>query len=330
MTKIKYDYKSIFSKEQKLSRALCIQKLHEIDQSEDLFDKVDSTKKKLIERFKKSAAKEPEIDGKSLNPIVLGMVAFKNNFQSPVDLDEILKISKEFSSFETSSGRIVEDIFPIEYGFETVKTEAHDPFSEIDCKRIENGVAHLVALKSGPSCINDSMSKRIGNSIAENNCEWFEKYSVNEIVFTVAMNYGTAKLSNKKDWHTIRLAEESLTSAGYEIEVSCIKEGKIAHPYFIAKQNDKTLRVQTLQGKALWDYITRNEIGFYVLVLALVMASIENPDVSEDKNVMTKNLVETIRIDSELDLLTEFNNIDEEYVPWFFLMVRHFVDDLTN
>ncbi len=143
------------------------------------------------------------------------------------------------------------------------------------------------------------------------------------------MNYSTAKLSNKKDWHAIRIAEEKLRFNGYHIKSSCIRNNNIAIPSFTAEKNNKKLVVQTLQGKKLWEFITGSEIDFTVLILALAKASVETPKLSDASlAVSTGGFLETI--DYKSVTLPAFENFKHELIPWFFLYVRHFVDRLEH
>lgn len=327
MAKNSFDFKTKFSVEIKLSISKCIEDLTRIDKSPSLLKQLLNIENNLISRFDNANASPPVINGKSLNPIVLGLFSRRNSFQSPFDLDPILKAGKEFSSFETAAGRIVEDVFPIPFGYSTVNTNAHDPFSEIDCAKSSKDITNLIALKSGPACINDTMSNKIGSAIGEHNQLWFERYKTKKIIFTIGMNYSTAKMSNKKDWHALRLAEEKLKKSGFNIESSCLV-GNTAIPFLNAKKNGLQLTVQTLQGKNLWDYITESRIGFTLLVMALTRASVVNPNSKKAESVFTKNLKETIAISKSLNV--KFSKLNPSHLEWFFLFARHFIDNFEE
>ena len=327
MASVRYNFARSFALLIHANKQNILNHLEQIDNSEDLLDRVMQIKNQLIVRFDNSRAAPPEINGKSLNPIVLGLVSYKNQFSNPIQLDSILKASKEFSSFETASGRIVEDIFPINFGYETVTTNSHDPFSEIDCKKISNNVANLIALKSGPACINDTMSNKIGSAIAEHNSAWFDFYQVRNIIFTIGMNYSTPTLSNKKDWHAIRLAQLNLETSGFTISQRCLDEDNVAYPSFTAHRGGNTIVVQTLHGKKLWDYVCEDEISFTVLILALTLASVQTPAPLEEVEVFTRNLWNTVNIQGLEHL--RFNNFSNLHLPWFFLFYRHFIDDFV-
>ncbi len=171
-----YKFSEAFNIEQVLSKQKCVDLIKKVDADDRLSTKVGKIAYDLRQRFSSSTTAPPKIDGKSLNPFVLSMISFKNKFSKPTDLVPILQSSKEFSSFETSAGKIIEDIFPFHYGFTTEATASHDPFSEIDCIKKDSQSIKLIALKSGPSCMNDTMANKIGSAIAEYNHIWFERY----------------------------------------------------------------------------------------------------------------------------------------------------------
>ena len=147
--------------------------------------------------------------GKTLNPFVLSAHAWGRGYKSPEELDRDLVVSKSFSSWETSVGRMIEDIAPQTYGWTQVDTPSHDPRSETDSAKITDDKALLVALKSGPSCINDTMSLNIGNAIANHYKTWAEYWDRNEVEYIIGRIYATPKMSNKKDHAILRLARES-------------------------------------------------------------------------------------------------------------------------
>lgn len=211
-------------------------------QHADKFQQVAQLSAALETRMRQINARSPAIDGKSTNPFVLAAYAELFDVQQLKQVDDIVAAAKVFSSIETAAGRVVEDVIPPFYGWQQVDSPGHTVLSEIDSARVVGDTIELVALKSGPMCINDSMVSQIANAVSNNWVDWSNHWGVDKVRYIVGMNYSTAKNSNKKDWHIVRLAEERVAAQGVNVSSSCTTpDGKrpIASSFFQADRGGK-------------------------------------------------------------------------------------------
>lgn len=270
--------------------------------------------------------RSPAIDGKSTNPFVLAAYAKLYGVQNLKQVDDIVAAAKVFSSIETAAGRVVEDVIPPFYGWQQIDSPGHTLLSEIDSARVVGDTVELVALKSGPMCINDSMVSQIANAVGTHWREWSDHWRVNKVRYIVGMNYSTAKSSNKKDWHIVRLAGEHAMAQGATVMSSCIfEQGRrpLANSFFEAVSGPKSLRVETMQGRALWAHIGGFDDAF--LEICWAMARCMNAlAVPIGSHFTTGEMAEIIEFASRL-LVPEVSVAEKQ---WLTLFARHFVDEL--
>jgi hypothetical protein len=132
------------------------------------------------------------------NPFVL-MIHTKNKGYSNVgQLEQDILPAKEFSSMETSAGRMIEGVTLPAYGWSIVPSGMHTANSALDGRKVELGVLKLVTLKSGPRCLNDEMSANFADDIVNNVVNWANDSDVRNVDFTYGVLYGTKKQSNKR------------------------------------------------------------------------------------------------------------------------------------
>lgn len=271
-------------------------------------------------------ARTPAIDGKSTNPFVLAAYAQLFQIQHLKQVDDIVSAAKVFSSIETAAGRVVEDVIPPYYGWEQIDSPGHTPLSEIDSARIVGDTVELIALKSGPMCINDSMVSQIANAVANHWRHWSDHWGVSNVRYIVGMNYSTARNSNKKDWHIVRLAQERAAALGATISASCMTPQAarpLAHPSFTAESGGKTLRVEALQGRAFWAHVGGGDHAFLEICWAMAkcMQALAVPIGAE---FTTGQLAEIVRFADSLDV-PEVSAAEKQ---WLVMFARHFVDEL--
>ncbi|MCK2148743.1 hypothetical protein MYE70_06645 [Marinobacter alexandrii] len=294
--------------------------------------RVEGLAQKFASRFDAINVNQPKIDGKSTNPFVLSAFARTQSISMVSELDQLIAAAKMFSSLETALGRVVEDVVPSSYGWSQVHSESHSLLSEIDSAKVQrsSSTVFLAALKSGPSCINDSMVSQIANAIATHWEQWADNWKVNNVHYIVGMNYSTGKNSNKKDWHIVRLAAEKLSEKGLAFSEPCIRQinvkGKLklqAQNRFKASTDQKNITVEVLQGRNFWAAIgDGNSDTFFEVCAALALAlSALNPSPLPDAPI-------TVGLDK---VISHANSLRSEKfetgaIQWFTLFVRHFVD----
>lgn len=282
----------------------------------------------LAGRIQQINTRTPSIDGKSTNPFVLAAYAELFDVNTLKQVDDIVAAAKVFSSIETAAGRVVEDIIPPFFGWEQVNSPGHTVLSEIDSARIVGDTVELVALKSGPMCINDSMVAQISSAVSTHWKAWGQHWGVGKVHYIVGMNYSTAKNSNKKDWHIVRLAQSGVEQAGDQITSSCILQGTrlpAAVPFFEAQSAQKQLRVETMQGRALWAHMGGDAEAFLHICWALVLC-LDTTAVPPNGSYTTEQMNEIV------DFSTGLNGhaATEAQKQWFVLFARHFVDHLVE
>ena len=277
-------------------------------------------------RMQQINARTPAIDGKSTNPFVLAAYSSLFGVHTLKQVDEIVAAAKVFSSIETAAGRVVEDVIPPSFGWAQVNSPGHTVLSEIDSARVVNGTAELVALKSGPMCINDSMVSQISNAVATNWKAWADHWGVSSVRYIVGMNYSTAKNSNKKDWHIVRLAEERSAQLGATVTSSCTRTGTrlpIASSFFEAREGGKSLRVEVMQGRNLWAHMAGESDAFLQICWSMVRC-LGGIAVAPTANFTTGEMSSIVAFSARIQAA----GISEAEKQWLVLLARHFVDEL--
>jgi hypothetical protein len=292
----------------------------------DRFARIANLEHALEERMRQINARPPAIDGKSTNPFVLAAYAHLFDVQHLKQVDDIVAAAKVFSSIETAAGRVVEDVIPPFYGWQQIDSPGHTVLSEIDSARIDGDTIELVALKSGPMCINDSMVSQIANAVSNHWIEWSDHWGVNKVRYIVGMNYSTARNSNKKDWHIVRLAQERAVAHGMNITSSCtstLGNRPLAHAFFEGDSDGKRLRVETMQGRSLWAHIGGSDEAFLEICWAMAkcMEALAVPVGSE---FTTREMAEIVAFAESIDA----PNVSTAEKEWLVLFARHFVDQL--
>lgn len=259
------------------------------------------------------------------NPFVLMIHSQNNGYKRISEIESDILPAKVFSSMETSAGKMVEKIVLPTYGWEVeaVESKMHSPDSVLDGMKKSGGVLCLATLKSGPSCLNDEMSKDIAEDILANCEHWANEHNVQEIDFTYGVLYGTRKQSNKKDWHILRNIEEKLGS-GTMLELPANR--------WSCKFQKKgiTVSVTVRIGMDLWNYIGGADSMFTELATSIIRSCIapSNSD-PEDYEYQISDLPDIISMKSVPE---EFNValLQRSQLEWLFFFARHFCDKLTE
>ncbi|WP_320176119.1 PmeII family type II restriction endonuclease [Maridesulfovibrio sp.] len=253
------------------------------------------------------------------SPYVLLMHAKQRGYSRISDIENDLLPAKQFSSMETSAGRMVEQVALPIYGWECVESEMHSVNSALDGKKNDGETLKLVTLKSGPRCLNDEMSENFADAIINNYSEWANDGDASKIDFTYGVLYGTKKISNKKDWHILRNINEknsdSMTISPDQRWDCQFNDGNV--------EVDVSVRV----GLDWWHHLG-GEFCFVEVFTALIRACIL-PGEIDDR--------EYAYIISDLGSIVSTETIPQDYnvailqrsqIPWLFLMAKHFCDVL--
>ncbi|MDC0212774.1 PmeII family type II restriction endonuclease [Euryarchaeota archaeon] len=305
MAKKRWNFKSKFSIPVIQSASKLEEQLILTLNDEDALARIKKMSNLFSNRFESINIAKTEFKGTNTNPFVASALARIFDQTNVHDMSTLYIAGKAVSSIETAAGKIVEAVVPMVYGWKTIESPTNSPLSEIDCMIRRGDEVILAALKSGPACINDSMSGKIASAICNHNNFWFNHFKCTKIRFIVGMNYSSPRNSNKKDWHILRLAEKDpdfgFESKGCSIHSSCIQDDNIAVNNLKVETNNNTLVIQTSHGESFWDLVSGPSCRFATTEICLALA-----------NASTGTW--------ELEKLR----------PWYELFYRHFVDDIVD
>lgn len=261
-----------------------------------------------------------EADISQLDPAAV----FENFNIDPQSIDVVvggLLPAKQFSSMETSAGRMVEEVVLPEYGWKCVASEMHTSNSALDGARIDGGIYRLATLKSGPRCLNDEMSENFADSVLGNYQAWAKESGVNKIDFTYGVLYGTQRLSNKKDWHILKNIRNK---AGAAMTVSPDEKWTCQF-----RNQGISVDVTVRIGLDWWEHLG-GELCFVEVFTALIRACINAG--SSDPSSYRYTIADLGGIVSILGVREEFNVslLQRSQSAWLFLMARHFCDELVE
>jgi hypothetical protein len=308
-----------------LSRQAILRQLQQVDNEPSCRARVLRLETAFRARIETHLASLPAHDAVfqkfNTNPYVLLIHSRQRGYSKISELEADILPAKQFSSMETSAGRMVEEVVLPEYGWECVASEMHTSNSALDGKRLDGETYHLVTLKSGPRCLNDEMSENFADAILANYSTWSRESGANRIDFTYGVLYGTEKLSNKKDWHILRNIQQK---CGDALTVSPDNQWTCrfaAHGIEV----EVTVRI----GLDWWTHLG-GELCFIEVFTALIRACISVG--TADAHTYPYTIEDLNRIVSTRRVRDDYNVslLQRSQIPWLFLMARHFCDDLTD
>lgn len=308
-----------------LSKQRLLGQLLTIDGEEDRRGRVlaleTAFRRKVTSHVASLPAQDSILEKFNTSPFVLLIHAHQRNYTKVSDLERDILPAKQFSSMETSAGRMVEEVVLPVYGWQCVLSEMHTANSSLDGKRVEGDTLKVVTLKSGPRCLNDEMSENFADAILNNYQAWAHDASVSKIDFTYGVLYGTKKRSNKKDWHILRNVKDKNTAA---ITVDPANRWDCSFT-----DNGIDVDVSVRMGLDWWMYLG-GEFCFVEVMAALIRACI-SPGVSDAGN-FTYQISDMGSIVSTSAVRETYNVslLQQSQLPWLFLMARHYCDVLND
>ena len=312
----------------KISRQELLNQLQQIDNDQERRERVLRLENAFRRRIGSHIVSLPAEDAVfrkfNTNPYVLLIHARQREYTKISELEADILPAKQFSSMETSAGKMVEEVVLPEYGWQSVISEMHSTNSALDGKRKEQDIYRLVTLKSGPRCLNDEMSENLADAVLNNFEKWAQEGGVNRIDFTYGVLYGTKKLSNKKDWHILRNIKEKSERLGNAITLEPQKRWECQF-----KGNGIVVDVSVRIGLDWWNHLG-GELCFIEVFTALVRACINpGPWDSDTHKYTISDLNEIVKM---LGVSEEFNVslLQRSQIPWLFLIARHFCDKLVE
>jgi len=308
-----------------LSKSRLLSQLRLIDNQKKRRERVlrleNAFRKKIDSHILSLPSDDSQFKKFNTSPYVLLIHARQKNYTKISQIESDVLPAKQFSSMETSAGRMIEDVVLPEYGWTCVESEMHTTNSALDGKKKEDNVFKLATLKSGPRCLNDEMSENFADAIINNFREWAAESETKKIDFTYGVLYGTQKMSNKKDWHILRNLKEKIpnliTKDPFNNWVCEFQEDPICV--------EVTVRI----GFDWWRHLG-GDLCFLEVFTALIRACI-NAGIVDDNDY--KYTISDLRdVVSMSKIKKDFNVslLQKSQFPWLFLMANHFCDILVE
>ncbi len=268
----------------------------------------------------------PDEDAKfqrfNTSPFVLMMHCLYRNYSRISQLERDILPAKQFSSMETSAGKMVEFVALPIYGWEPVLSQMHTKNSALDGKRLDGDTLKLATLKSGPKCLNDEMSENFADAILSHATKWAEDAGVQHIDFTYGVLYGTQKQSNKKDWHILRNIKDKLPLEA----MTLLPDNRWACEFI---KDDVLVSASIRIGIDWWEYLGGDNC-LVELCIALIRACVTPGD--RDPNHYEYTISDLGQIASVSIVPPQFNVsiLQLSQLPWFFFLARHFCDEIQD
>jgi hypothetical protein len=309
----------------KLSKNYLLELLQKIDNSPQSQQRVlrleIAFRKKISAHIGSLPPSESIFQKFNTNPYVLLIHAKLKSYTKISDIEQDIVPAKQFSSMETSAGRMVEEIVLPEYGWKTVPSEMHTSKSSLDGEQLSADIYKIATLKSGPRCLNDEMSENFADAILDNFNSWASEAGVSTLDFTYGVLYGTPKQSNKKDWHILRNVRDKGT-----LKVLIDPKGRWNAKFKKGRISiETTIRI----GLDWWEYLG-GETCFLEVFTALIRACICPGKIDpRGTSYAISNLAEIVSIDQ---VSSDYNVslLQRSQLPWLFLIAQHFCDELTD
>lgn len=268
-------------------------------------------------------AKDALFDKFNTSPFVLLIHASSRGYSSVDEIERDILPAKQFSSMETSAGRMVEEVvFPL-YGWQCVASKMHTTNSALDGRKLGPNSYEVATLKSGPRCLNDEMSENFADAIVENAKAWAEAATIKRVSFTYGVLYGTEKKSNKKDWHILRkLAEKCVARKNCRV-VASPADSWSCNVQIDGIPVDAHVRI----GLDWWEHLGGENCLLEVLV-AMIRACVCPTKRNEELSGMTIRDLPAVISTADVALDYNVGLLQRSQISWLFLMARHFCDDL--
>ncbi|QQS09396.1 MAG: hypothetical protein IPK69_01870 [Phycisphaerales bacterium] len=267
-------------------------------------------------------AEDAKFEKFNTSPFVLMIHCMINGYSRISQIESDILPAKQFSSMETSAGRMVEAVALPAYGWEVVLSEMHSANSALDGKQLSGDTLRLATLKSGPRCLNDEMSENLADSIISRYRAWATDAGVRKIDFTYGVLYGTPKISNKKDWHILRNIGEKMPAGSMTVT----PDGRWDCAF---TRDGIEVKVAVRIGLDWWVHLG-GSICLTEICAAMIRACVRPGDA--DPTTQTYAISDLAQIVSTAGVLSDFNVavLQRSQLAWLFFLARHFCDTLEE
>jgi hypothetical protein len=310
-----------------MTKASLLEQLKIIDSKAESRDRVlaleTGFRKKIDAHTIGLPAKDAIFDKFNTSPFVLLIHASSRHYSSVDQIERDILPAKQFSSMETSAGRMVEEVVLPIYGWQCVLSKMHTSNSALDGRRLGQHSYEVATLKSGPRCLNDEMSENFADAIIENAPAWANEAELEKVHFTYGVLYGTKKKSNKKDWHILRKLAEKC-SLRKNCKLIADPSGKWDCKVEV---NGIPIDAHVRIGIDWWTHLGGKNCLCEVLI-AMIRACITPTKKAEDLASLTIRDLSSIISVSNVPESYNVGLLQKSQLPWLFLMARHFCDDL--
>jgi hypothetical protein len=257
------------------------------------------------------------------SPFVLLIHAFKRHYSEVGQIERDILPAKQFSSIETSAGRMVEEVVLPIYGWQCVASVMHSTNSALDGRLNGSNPYQLVTLKSGPRCLNDEMSENFADAILGFAKPWAAEGGGKAVDFTYGVLYGTPKQSNKKDWHILRKL--------------CEKASARRHCRVVVKPTNQWSCQVVVEGVSLtatvrigldwWLHLGGPYCLMEVMTALIRSCIVPSADLQQHVTYAISDFPEIVGVGSIPD---DYNVglLQRSQLPWLFLVANHFCDVL--
>jgi hypothetical protein len=256
------------------------------------------------------------------SPFVLLIHAFNKKYVHVSQIERDILPAKQFSSMETSAGRMVEEVALPIYGWECVASSMHSSNSALDGRLNGSDPFQVATLKSGPRCLNDEMSENFADAVISFAAQWATEGQSQNVNFTYGVLYGTPKQSNKKDWHILRkLCEKASAQARCRVIETAANQLRCK-----VVIDDIPVTATVRVGRDWWEYLG-GEYCLMEIIAAMVRACIA-PAAQEEAQ---RHTIQDLSSILNMDQVAEAYNVgllQRSQLPWLFLIAAHFCDRL--
>lgn len=256
------------------------------------------------------------------SPFVLMIHCMKRGYSRISQIESDILPAKQFSSMETSAGRMVEAVALPAYGWEVVLSGMHSANSALDGKQLAGDTLRLATLKSGPRCLNDEMSENLADSIVSHSRAWATEAGVRKIDFTYGVLYGTPQGSNKKDWHILRNVAQKAPARSMTVSA----DGRWDCAF---TRDGIEVKVAVRIGSDWWAHLAGGRC-LTEICAAMIRACVRPGDA--DPATQTYAISDLAQIVSTTGVPADFNVsvLQRSQLAWLFFLARHFCDALEE